>query len=115
MKKYREQPWLSPKVEIRRSPIHGKAMFAKYPIREDEVVVIWGGRYVTKHEADEAHKTGLVVQKIEDDVFEVYNLKDRDLRSNLVHEPFMRSKCLDARRGNLSRETQNPARRGIDW
>lgn len=35
----------------------------------------WG----TGRQADEVHKKGLVVLKIEDDVFEVYDLIDKDL------------------------------------
>jgi SET domain-containing protein len=35
--------YLSPKTEVRRSLIHGQGLFAKRPIRKDEIVAIKGG------------------------------------------------------------------------
>jgi SET domain-containing protein len=78
MKKYREAPWMNPKVEIRASPIHGKGMFANAPITKGEVVAIWGGNFVSKDEAEEARKnTDNRVQQIDDDVFEVFSHENR--------------------------------------
>ena len=42
-KGYRPTNWIDPRVEIRQSPIHGKGMFASAPIKQDEIVNIWGG------------------------------------------------------------------------
>ena len=73
-KEYREAPWLSPKVEIRPSRIHGRGMFAKEPVSKGEKFAIWGGRYVARQEADEAkaRTPGVRVQQTEEDVSEVF-------------------------------------------
>ena len=78
MKKYRKTPWMNPKLEIRPSPVHGKGIFAKTPMTEGEVVTVWGGNYVTKHEAEEARKNpDNRIQQIDDDAFEIFSYKDR--------------------------------------
>ena len=35
--------WLSPKTEVRSSPIHGRGLFAKAPIAKGEVAAVKGG------------------------------------------------------------------------
>ena len=35
--------WLSPKVEVRRSPIHGKGVFARQAVNAGERVAVFGG------------------------------------------------------------------------
>jgi SET domain-containing protein len=78
MKKYRETPWMNPKVEIRPSPIHGRGMFPNAPITKGEVVAIWGGNFVSKDEAEEARKSpDNRVQQIDDGVFEVFSHEKR--------------------------------------
>ena len=49
-KAYRPTEWIDPRVEIRPSPIHGKGMFATGPIRQGEVVNIWGGTFLLTDE-----------------------------------------------------------------
>ncbi len=49
-KEYRSQSWLDPRLEVRDSPVHGKALFAREPIMAGEVVVIWGGTLFTEEE-----------------------------------------------------------------
>ena len=47
MKKVTEYPyesWVSPKIEMRSSPIHGRGTFTTSPIETAETVVIWGAR-----------------------------------------------------------------------
>lgn len=72
---YPTEPWLSPKVEVHSSGIHGKGMFSKVSISQGEIVVIWGGKYVSKSQADRARMSNPVlrVQQIDDDVFEVFS------------------------------------------
>ncbi len=38
-----KEDWVSPKVEIKESPLGGKGMYAKEDIEEGETVIIWGG------------------------------------------------------------------------
>jgi len=40
---YELQSWIDPRIEIRPSPIGGKGMFAREPIKEGEIVIVWGG------------------------------------------------------------------------
>jgi hypothetical protein len=40
---YRPDDWIDPRIEVRPSPVHGWGMYATAPIRQGEVVTIWGG------------------------------------------------------------------------
>lgn len=75
--RYRKEPWLNPKVEVRSSGIHGKGIFAKEPLSQGETVAIWGGNYVSKFEADRAKTSNpdLRIRQIDDDVFEIFTRK----------------------------------------
>ncbi len=77
-KEHRKQSWISPKVEVRPSLIHGKGMFAITRIDQSQVVVIWGGNFTNKEEAERAKKAGKLIQQIGDDVFEVFSVEDRE-------------------------------------
>ena len=35
--------WIDPRLETRKSPIHGRGVFTKEKIAEGEVIIIWGG------------------------------------------------------------------------
>ena len=48
--RYRATEWIDPRVEIRQSPIHGKGMFASAPIKQGEIVNIWGGTLLLTEE-----------------------------------------------------------------
>lgn len=53
MKNYSHIPsksWWLPYLEVRNSPIHGKGVFTKEPIRKDTVVIKWGGVVLTQDE-----------------------------------------------------------------
>jgi len=76
MKKYRDNPWIDPRIEIKPSPIHGDGMFAKSPIPQGEVVVIWGGKYVGREEAQKARREGKIAQQIDNDTFDVYSREE---------------------------------------
>ena len=49
--RYWKHKWVSPKIEIRDSPIHGQGSFAKELIKKDEVVSVNGGLVVPIAEA----------------------------------------------------------------
>lgn len=49
-KAYKQSSWIDPRLEVRPSPIHGKGMFALSPIKQGELVVIWGGRLMNEEE-----------------------------------------------------------------
>ena len=75
--RYPKESWLSPKVEIRSSPIGGKGMFARNPIKAGETLVIWGGDYVSKEEAMKAKQQyNKVVMQLDDDLYTVEDQGD---------------------------------------
>lgn len=41
--KYQLNSWIDPRVEVRKSLLGGKGLFAKALINEDETVIVWGG------------------------------------------------------------------------
>lgn len=45
--KYNDKSWVSEKLEVRDSNIHGKGVFTKEKILKGEVVIIWGGQVVS--------------------------------------------------------------------
>jgi hypothetical protein len=40
---YPQTDWIDPRIEVRPSQLHGWGSFATAPIRESEVVMVWGG------------------------------------------------------------------------
>ncbi len=69
-----KESWISEKVEIRYSPIGGRGMFAVEKINVDEPVLIWGGEYVKKEQADRAMSEGKLVMQWDEDL---YSIEDR--------------------------------------
>ena len=43
MKPYPPHEWINSRIEIRPSPVAGRGMFARAPIRAGETVIVWGG------------------------------------------------------------------------
>lgn len=43
-KSYIPKSWIDPRIEVRASSIEGQGMFAREPIQQGEVVVVWGGQ-----------------------------------------------------------------------
>ncbi|MEP6809842.1 MAG: SET domain-containing protein-lysine N-methyltransferase [Chthoniobacterales bacterium] len=62
--------WLSPKTEVRASPIHGRGLFAKDAIDRGEIVAVKGGHIITRAVLEELEPSlaGAEVQ-IADDLF----------------------------------------------
>ena len=59
---YPTPSWMSPKVEIRESDIHGRGMFMS-PLNAGETVVIWGGALVDSEAAKVARSEGKLVMQ----------------------------------------------------
>lgn len=53
--KYNDKSWVSEKLEVRDSDIHGKGVFTKEKLTKGEVVIIWGGKVVTAEEFSEGN------------------------------------------------------------
>lgn len=71
MPKIPKKDWINPKVEIRGSNVEGQGMFAVAPIKKDEVVMVWGGKYVNKKDAELAKKEGGLVMQWDEDLYSV--------------------------------------------
>ena len=68
---YPKESWINPKVETRPSALHGQGMFAEESLSADEIVVIWGGNYVTQEELEKANVEGKIVMQLDDDLFSI--------------------------------------------
>ncbi len=75
--KYPTHSSLNQKIEIRSSPLKGRGMFAKEHIKSGEIVIIWGGDYVSKWEAMKAkNQEGKVVMQLDENLFTVEERAD---------------------------------------
>lgn len=63
--------WMSPKVDIRESTIHGRGMFAASPLSAGEAVVVWGGALVDREAAALARSEGKLVMQLDDNLYSV--------------------------------------------
>lgn len=64
--------WLSPKVRVAPSPVHGRGIFAAADIAQGERILVWGGvSYTDESGAEEARRQGRGVMQWDDDVFSV--------------------------------------------
>jgi len=62
--------WLSPKTEVRESLIHGRGLFAIGDFVKDEVVVVKGGRIITREQLRDVNaRLGPVEIQIADNLF----------------------------------------------
>lgn len=62
--------WMSPKVKVARSALHGRGIVAIGSIARDEPILVWGGPgYTDKAGAIEARKRNRAVMQWDDDVF----------------------------------------------
>ena len=68
---YPASSWLSPKVEIRESPVHGRGMFAASRLGAGETVVVWGGSFVGAEAAALARSEGKLVMQVDDNLYSV--------------------------------------------
>jgi hypothetical protein len=68
-KTYSRYPWTDPRVEVGPSPINGVGMIAREPIREGEVVVIWGGVLFNRAEIEAGRARGHSIVDVADGVY----------------------------------------------
>lgn len=75
-----EETWLSPKIEVRASPVHGRGTFAVAEIAVGETAEIWGqlwqGMLTAEYTADAARaelgaQRGMVVMQWDDELFSI--------------------------------------------
>ncbi len=68
------EDWVHPDIEIKQTANRGKGMFATKDIPQDTVVVLWGGNYVNKDQAEQAKQQGKLVMQFDEDL---YSIEDR--------------------------------------
>lgn len=66
-----KEDWINPKIEIRTTENRGKGMFAISTISKGEKVLLWGGNYVNKDEAEKAKAEGKLVMQFDEDLFSI--------------------------------------------
>jgi len=49
-REYNLESQIDLRIEIRPSPVAGKGMFARAPIEEGEIVIVWGGIVLTEED-----------------------------------------------------------------
>ena len=70
--------WINPKIKIRSSPIGGKGMFACRNIKKDEIVIIWGGNFVTKKKLQKINKKNKIIIQVDDNLYSIENRNQPD-------------------------------------
>lgn len=70
-----QSTWISSKILIRRSPIHGNGMFATVNIQKNETLIVWGGCYTDTKNALALQRQGIKTMQWDEDVFS-YETKD---------------------------------------
>ena len=73
------QSWMSSKVKVGQSTMHGQGIIAVSEIAQDEPVLVWGGpSYTNKPGALEALRHNKAVMQWDDDVFSCESDEDSD-------------------------------------
>lgn len=66
-----KEDWVSPKIEIKNTETRGKGMFSVTHIPKGEEVVIWGGNYVNKKQAEKAKSEGKLIMQFDENLFSI--------------------------------------------
>jgi len=48
-REYLSESWISAKMDVRKSPLHGLGLFATAAIGEGEMLTVWGGDFSLPH------------------------------------------------------------------
>ncbi|MBI5733119.1 SET domain-containing protein-lysine N-methyltransferase [Candidatus Jorgensenbacteria bacterium] len=73
-----QESWLNPKIELKESQNRGKGLFAIELIKAGEKILIWGGLYVHKKEAEKAKSEGKFVMQCDEDLYSVEDRRGGD-------------------------------------
>jgi uncharacterized protein len=73
-----ESNWISSKILLKKSHIHGKGMVAIDDLSEGEVLLIWREGYTDKKGSEKALKEGKKVFQWADDIFSIDNGEMKD-------------------------------------
>ena len=73
-----KQDWKNPKAIVKTSPVEGGGMFANEDIKRGEKLIVWGGNYVDKKEAEKWRRQGKLVMQWDDDLYSYEDRGDDD-------------------------------------
>jgi SET domain-containing protein len=77
--------WLSPKTDVRQSPIHGRGLFATGDFVKDEIVAVKGGHIVTREELRDINtRLGPVEIQIDEDLF-ITPVKEEEREASMLY------------------------------
>jgi SET domain-containing protein len=77
--------YLSPKTQVRESPIHGRGLFATANIAKGEVVAVKGGHIITREEVRDVNaRLGPVEIQIGDDLF-IAPVRDEEREPSMLY------------------------------
>ncbi len=83
--KYNLQSWIDPRIEIRASPIGGKGMFAREPIKTGEIIIVWGGVVLTAEDVKAGRYRKGTLSAIADDLWLGGTLEDEDFAADYTN------------------------------
>jgi uncharacterized protein len=66
-----DEDWINPKAELSESGSRGAGLYAKQPIEERELVIVWGCAYHNRSASEKAVKEGKYVMQWDDDLFTI--------------------------------------------
>jgi SET domain-containing protein len=76
--------YLSPKTRIRKSPIHGRGLFASRPIRKGEIVAIKGGHILDRPALSRVRRRIAASYMQIDDLFYIGALRSAEVALNKI-------------------------------
>ena len=82
--KKEQKNWLSSKIQIVDSPIHGRGVLAISNIREGEKLIVWRDSYTDKVGAMEAERQGKSTMQWDDDIYS-YETEDKSDYYSINH------------------------------
>jgi uncharacterized protein len=71
-----KKAWIDPRLEIRRSPLGGQGSYACQPIKECEIVTIWGAEVFTKEDVNGGKTQGRLIVPIGEGRYLAYETYD---------------------------------------
>src|SRR5262245_397706 len=82
---YLKHAWIDSRLEIRPSPLGGKGAYARQPIKENEIVTIWGADLFTEAEVNEGKAQGRSVMPIGDGIYLAYEPYDYEAPDHFLN------------------------------
>ena len=64
-----EKSFISPLIEIKKSQVSGKGMFAKEKISKGTILIKWGGNFLTKKQIESLKKEDHIIIQVDENLF----------------------------------------------